>query len=102
MGTAPANNAGGGGAVTASNAPKSGSYEPQVWVSFPSMRTAPTVTLYNPGSGTSAQWWDGVSASTANARAFNATESSFIVDNTDVTMASTRDFSIHYLATAEL
>ena len=103
IGTAPANNAGGGGAVTVGNAPKSGSFEPQLWITFPSMRVAPTVTLYNPGSGTAAQWWDGVSASSANARAFNATESSFIIDNTDVTLAwSARDATIHYLATAEL
>jgi len=67
--TAPANNATSTGALKGATRHGSSS-EPSANWKFPvSMRTNPTVTLYNTGSGTAGQWSaDGTSTSSANAR----------------------------------
>jgi hypothetical protein len=99
--TTPANNAGTVGAVTFARQATSGSVEPQTLVfNRVTMRVAPTVTLYNPFSGTAGQWSDGSTAG-ANARIIAQGQNSFVIDNTDVTLA-VANAQIQYAADSEL
>jgi hypothetical protein len=76
--------------------------EPQVQIVFPvAMRAAPSATLYNPFTGTAAQWTDGISVS-ANARALNLSEFGMQIDNTDVVLNWNSAASIAYAVAAEL
>jgi hypothetical protein len=76
--------------------------EPQVQIVFPvAMRAAPSATLYNPFTGTAAQWTDGISVS-ANARALNMSEFGMQIDNTDVVLNWDSAASIAYAVAAEL
>jgi hypothetical protein len=102
QGTTPANAASPNGQVYYTRQAASGNVEPTAWVKLsPSMRTAPSVTLYNPYSSSPAgQWSDGSTAS-ANARTINGSDSGFTIDNTDVAY-STTNFAIQYAASAEL
>jgi hypothetical protein len=76
--------------------------EPQVQIVFPvAMRAAPSATLYNPFTGTAAQWTDGLSVS-AHARALNMSEFGIQIDNTDTTLNWNSAASINYAVTAEL
>jgi hypothetical protein len=60
------------------------STEPSANWKFPvSMRTEPTVTLYNTGSGTAGQWSaDGTATSSANARSQWISTEGCAMDNT--------------------
>ena len=100
--TAPANNASSvEGAVTVGRQATSGNIEPQIYIIWKvQMRTAPSVTLYNVYSGTSGQWSDGTTVS-ANARAFNLSDTAGNIDNTDVAI-NYANAVIHYEASAEL
>jgi hypothetical protein len=102
MATAPANATSDTlGQVTFARQATSGSVEPQVWVQLRvSMRTAPSVVLYNVYAGTAGQWSDGSTVG-ANARPFNIGENGFPIDNTDVTLSGA-NWTIHYVASAEL
>ena len=100
--TAPANNASSvEGAVTVGRQATSGNIEPQIYIIWKvQMRIAPSVTLYNVYSGTSGQWSDGTTVS-ANARAFNLSDTAGNIDNTDVAI-NYANAVIHYEASAEL
>ena len=76
--------------------------DPQIVVYWPvTMRSSPTVTLYNPRSGgASSQWGSGASDS-ANARAFYGTQTKAIIDNNDVALSATY-WRIAWSASAEL
>ncbi len=102
QGTTPANGTSANGQVYYNRQAASGSIEPTVWVKLsPTMRTAPTVALYNPYlASPGGQWSDG-SISSANARTINLSDSGFTIDNTDVTY-STTNFAIQYSASSEL
>ena len=100
--TAPVNGTSANGQVYYNRQAASGSIEPTVWVKLsPTMRTAPSVALYNPYlASPGGQWSDG-SISSANARTINLSDNGFTIDNTDVTY-STTNFAIQYSASAEL
>jgi hypothetical protein len=99
--TAPANNAGSTGALKGATRHGSSS-EPSANWKFPvSMRTNPTVTLYNTGSGTAGQWSaDGTSTSSANARSQWIGTEGCAMDNTG--NAFNNISNIQASATAEL
>jgi hypothetical protein len=83
LGTAPGNNVTSTGALK--GATRNGSAnEPSANWKFPaSMRTEPTVTLYNTGSGTAGQWSnDGTSTSSSNARSQWISTEGCAMDNT--------------------
>jgi len=83
LGTAPGNNVTSTGALK--GASRNGSTtEPSANWKFPvSMRTEPTVTLYNTGSGTAGQWSaDGTATSSANARSQWISTEGCAMDNT--------------------
>jgi hypothetical protein len=83
LGTAPGNNVTSTGALK--GASRNGSTtEPSANWKFPvSMRTEPTVTLYNTGSGTAGQWSaDGAATSSANARSQWISTEGCAMDNT--------------------
>jgi len=83
LGTAPGNNVTSNGSLK--GATRNGSTnEPSANWKFPvSMRTEPTVTLYNTGSGTAGQWSnDGTSTSSSNARSQWISTEECAMDNT--------------------
>jgi hypothetical protein len=99
--TASANNAGNNGMLMCGNI-SSGNYEPNQNWRFPvEMRTNPTVTLYNPGSGTAGQWISG-SGSSSNARVGSGGSAGITIDNTDVTLDGAQAWRIQAAASAEL
>lgn len=101
IGTAPGNNVTSTGALK--GALRSGTTtEPSANWKFPvSMRTEPTVTLYNTGSGTAGQWSaDGAATSSANARSQWISTEGCAMDNTGVAFNNLAN--IQAAASAEL
>jgi hypothetical protein len=101
IGTAPGNNVTSTGALK--GALRSGTTtEPSANWKFPvSMRTEPTVTLYNTGSGTAGQWSaDGTATSSANARSQWISTEGCAMDNTGVAFNNLAN--IQAAASAEL
>jgi hypothetical protein len=101
LGTAPGNNVTSTGALK--GAMRNGSTtEPSANWKFPvSMRTEPTVTLYNTGSGTAGQWSaDGAATSSANARSQWISTEGCAMDNTGTAFNNVSN--IQAAATAEL
>ena len=101
VGTAPGNNITSTGALK--GALRSGTTtEPSANWKFPvSMRTEPTVTLYNTGSGTAGQWSaDGTATSSANARSQWISTEGCAMDNTGVAFNNLAN--IQAAASAEL
>ena len=81
----------------------SGNYEPSITWRYPvDMRSAPTITLYNPGSGTAGQWDAGGGVAGANARSLFTGTSSTVIDNTDTTLTGTNGWRIQATASSEL
>ena len=102
IGTAPGNNITTSGAFMLGNI-SSGNYEPSTTWRFPvDMRTAPTLTLYNPETGTTAQWSAGGGTVSAGARALFVATSSAVIDNTDVTLTGLNSWRIQAASSAEL
>jgi hypothetical protein len=102
IGTAPGNNITTSGAFMLGNI-SSGNYEPSITWRFPvDMRTAPTLTLYNPETGTTAQWSAGGGTVSAGARALFVATSSAVIDNTDVTLTGLNSWRIQAASSAEL
>lgn len=99
MGTTPANNAGFNGSLASTC---STSVQPVASWRFPTtMGKAPTVTLYNPGTGTTGQWKEAGTAALANARSFYTTDTGTTIDNGAVAAANANPHSIHATAEAE-
>jgi hypothetical protein len=99
--TAPADNAGNNGMLMCGNI-SSGNYEPTAIWRFPvEMRTNPTVTLYNPSTGTAGQWQGGGVVS-SNARVGSGGSGGIVIDNTDTTLDGTKGWRIQAAASAEL
>jgi hypothetical protein len=101
LGTAPGNNITSTGALK--GATRLGTTtEPCANWKFPvSMRTEPTVTLYNTGSGTAGQWSaDGASTSSANARSQWISTEGCAMDNTGTAFNNVSN--IQAAASAEL
>ena len=101
IGTAPGNNVSTAGAFMLGNS--ASNYEPSVTWRFPvEMRTAPSITLYNPETGTAGQWSAGGGSTSSNARSLFIGSSSAVLDNTDVTLGGSNGWRIHAAASAEL
>ena len=101
QGTAPADNAGNAGSFMGS-AVVTGDDEPMAnWRFLVVMRVAPTVTRYNPGSGTAGEWGNAASVG-SSARTVNITDSSVIIDNTGTTLAAATQWHISLQADSEL
>jgi len=101
QGTTPGNAVTPNGQVYFTRQATSGTVEPSLFVKIsPTMRTAPSVTLYNPYLSTAGQWSDG-STNSANARTINSSDSGITIDNTDVAITG-QNFGIHYALSAEL
>jgi hypothetical protein len=76
--------------------------DPQIVVYWPvTMRSSPTITLYNPRSGGASSQWSTAASDSANARAFYATQTKAIIDNSDVSLSATY-WRIAWSASAEL
>jgi hypothetical protein len=99
-GTTPANNAGFTGSLPGQTIV--GSIDPEITWRFPVTmgKATPTITLYNPSSGTTGQW-RGLAATLANARSYYTSENGTVIDNTDTAGASTETCFIHGTAEAE-
>jgi hypothetical protein len=77
--------------------------EPQITFPLPvTMRTAPSVTLYNPYFSSPTGQWSQGSLSSSNARTLNLTDGTMTIDNTDVTLSGWGSAGINYAASAEL
>jgi hypothetical protein len=77
--------------------------DPQITFPLPViMRSAPTVTLYNPFFSSPAGQWSNGSSSSSNARSLNLSDSTMQIDNTDVTLSGWGNAGINYAASAEL
>lgn len=77
-------------------------WEPAANWRFPvEMRDTPTVTLYNPYTGTAGQWADGGGNVSANARSIQFSTTGGWLDNAGTTIGGTRH-RIHATASAEL
>jgi len=101
QGTTPGNAVTPNGQVYFTRQATSGTVEPSQFVKIsPTMRTAPSVTLYNPYLSTAGQWSDG-STNSANARTINNSDSGITIDNTDTAITG-QNFGIHYVLSAEL
>jgi len=101
LATAPGNNVSTAGAFMLGNS--ASNYEPSVTWRFPvEMRTAPSITLYNPETGTAGQWSAGGGSTSSNARSLFIGSSSAVLDNTDVTLGGSNGWRIHATASAEL
>jgi hypothetical protein len=103
-GTIPNDNQGGGGAIMGKGTGGS-TDEPMANFRFPvAMRAAPTITLYNIGSGTAGQWSNGAGGGvSAAARASHATgDSGAAIDNSGTTLAGANQAYIHAVASIEL
>jgi hypothetical protein len=101
QGTTPGNAVTPNGQVYFTRQATSGTVEPSLFVKIsPTMRTAPSVTLYNPYLSTAGQWSDG-STNSANARTINNSDSGITIDNTDTAITG-QNFGIHYALSAEL
>jgi len=100
MATTPANNAGFTGSLPGQTI--ASSIDPEIAWRFPVTmgKATPTVTLYNPSSGTTGQW-RGTSVTLANARSYYTSEHGTVIDNTDVAGSSTETCFIHATAEAE-
>jgi hypothetical protein len=102
IGTAPGNNVATVGsfmlgALTVVN------YEPSITWRYPvEMRAAPTITLYNPETGTSGQWSAGGGTVSANARSLFTGTSATVIDNSDTTIAGGSSWRIQAASSAEL
>jgi len=97
QGTAPANGNANGVQISLMNG-----QEPQVSLPLPvTMRASPTVTLYNPYTGTSGQWSNS-SLVSANARAVSSSDQHIGIDNTDVTLTGWGYAEIQWAASSEL
>jgi len=102
IGTTPANNAATEGAFMLGRL-STGDYEPSVTWRYPvEMRVGPTITLYNPESGTSGQWSAGGGTTSSNARSLFIGTSSAVIDNTDVAITGAYGWRIQATASAEL
>ena len=102
IGTTPANNAATEGAFMLGRL-STGDYEPSVTWRYPvEMRVGPTITLYNPESGTSGQWSAGGGTTSSNARSLFIGTSSAVIDNTDVAITGASGWRIQATASAEL
>ena len=102
MSVVPGNNVASEGAFMLGSI-SSGNYEPSVTWRYPvEMRAAPSITLYNPGSGTAGQWDAGGGVAGANARALFIGTSSAVIDNTDTTLAGGNGWRIQATASIEL
>jgi hypothetical protein len=97
----PANNTGNDGAFMGMGLMGSNSEPITNWYFPVQLRTAPTVTLYNPGSGTAGNWGNGGNTG-SNARAVRATANLITLDNTGVTLSSGVQWNIQAIASAEL
>ena len=98
----PGNNVATEGAFMLGNI-SSGNYEPSITWRYPvEMRAAPSITLYNPGSGTAGQWDAGGGVAGANARALFTGTSATVIDNTDITLAGGSGWRIQAVASTEL
>ena len=99
--TVPANNAGATGAFRTVYL-LSGSAPSATWQFPVNMRAAPSITLFNIGSGTSGQWRSlGTGTVLANASTANISENSAQIFN-DATIGISDWFSIHAVASIEL
>jgi len=102
MGTAPANNVSTSGAFMLGGL-STGNYEPSVTWRYPvEMRSTPTITLYNPETGTTAQWSGGGGNVSANARALFIGTSAAVIDNTDTTLNGALGWRIQATSSIEL
>ncbi|KKL58234.1 hypothetical protein LCGC14_2227420 [marine sediment metagenome] len=101
QGTVPADNAGNSGSFMGAGV-RTGDDEPIAnWRFLIIMRVAPTITRYNPGSGTAGEWGNGASVGAA-ARTVNITDSSVIIDNSGTVLAAATQWHIAVQADAEL
>lgn len=90
------------GSIMSWGPPASGTYEPSaMWRFGQEMRTSPSVTLYNPSTGTAAQWND-TSTVGANARTIGVSAASVLFDNTGVNLANVGKYRIHAAADASI
>jgi len=100
--TAPANNGGNNGMLMCGTI-SSGNYEPNAMWRFPvEMRADPTVTLYNPGTGTTGQWTSGGGTTSSNARVGSGGTGGIVIDNADTTLTGSSNWRIQAAASAEL
>jgi len=100
--TAPADGSNNPGQIYTTRQASSGSYDPTASVFLKvTMRTAPTVTLYNSFAASPAGQWSDGSTSGAAARAFSIGDNTFTLDNTDNAITAANQ-GIHYVASAEL
>ena len=77
--------------------------EPWVDVRFPvAMRTTPTVTSYNWGTGTAGEWASSGDVADSGARPTNFNDNGGQIDNTDAAAAANDTWNIHAAADAEL
>ena len=102
-GTAPANGLGTTGAVIGKGAVSSGNVEPLTnWFLPSTMRTVPTVTLYNTRiGGAPGQWQEGTFNDSANARVISTSETLVVVDNTGIPLTGSNQAFIHITVDAE-
>jgi len=99
-GTTPSNNAGFEGCLSAQSV--GSTLDPEINWRFPvRMGKTPTVTLYNPDSGTAGQWDEAGSAALANARAYYIGQTGCTIDNTDIKPVGGQSWFIHATAEAE-
>jgi hypothetical protein len=99
--TAPANNGGNNGMLMCGTI-SSGNYEPNAMWRFPvEMRADPTVTLYNPSTGTTGQWQGG-GVTSSNARVGSGGSGGIVIDNTDTNLTGSNSWRIQAAASAEL
>jgi len=99
--TAPANNGGNNGMLMCGTI-SSGNYEPNAMWRFPvEMRADPTVTLYNPSTGTTGQWQGG-GVTSSNARVGSGGSGGIVIDNTGTNLTGSNKWRIQAAASAEL
>jgi len=107
IGTVPADNTTTTGALrgTARIANSSGQIEPAANWKFPvTMRTAPTITLYSSGTGSTTGQWnnDGSTSYSANARSQFISDNNADINNAGVVLTQGVPWQIQAAATAEL
>jgi hypothetical protein len=99
--TVPANNTGNDGAFMGMGFMGSNSEPITNWYFPVQLRATPTVTLYNPGSGTAGNWGNGGSTG-STARTVRSTANLATIDNSGVTLSSSVQWNIQAVASAEL
>jgi len=99
--TVPANNTGNDGAFMGMGLMGSNSEPITNWYFPVQLRTTPTVTLYNPGSGTAGNWGNGGNTG-STARTVRSTANIATIDNSGNTLSSGVQWNIQAIASAEL